>query len=93
MIPLDNALFKAGRHSCNPTVNTSLQYLIFFFTSAHPEILTFFVYKCLFLELTREGNGNPTSVFLTGKVHGQRILAGYSPWSRIELATTEQLST
>ena len=25
------------------------------------------------------GNGNPL-VFLPGKVHGQRSLAGYSPW-------------
>ena len=24
-----------------------------------------------------EGNGNPTSVFLPGKSHGQRTLAGY----------------
>ena len=29
-----------------------------------------------------EGNGNPTPVFLPGKVHGQRSLAGYSPWGR-----------
>ena len=27
-----------------------------------------------------EGNGNPTPVFLPGKVHGQRSLAGCSPW-------------
>ena len=26
----------------------------------------------------------PTPVFLSGKVHGQRSLAGYSPWSRKE---------
>jgi len=26
------------------------------------------------------GNGNPTLVFLPGKFHGQRNLAGYSPW-------------
>ena len=28
-----------------------------------------------------EGNGNP-QVFLPGKSHGQRSLAGYSPWGR-----------
>ena len=28
------------------------------------------------------GNGNP--VFLPGKFHGQRILAGYSPWGHKE---------
>ena len=27
------------------------------------------------------GNGNPL-VFLPGKFHGQRSLAGYSPWGR-----------
>ena len=32
----------------------------------------------------------PTPVFLPGKVHGQRSLAGYSPWSREELDTWMQ---
>ena len=27
-----------------------------------------------------EGNGNPLQIFLPGKLHGQRNLAGYSPW-------------
>ena len=27
-----------------------------------------------------EGNGEPTPVFLPGKSHGQRSLAGYKPW-------------
>ena len=31
-------------------------------------------------------------VFLPGKFHRQRSLAGYSPWGRKELATTERLS-
>ena len=32
-----------------------------------------------------EGNGNPTPVFLPGKLHGQRGLWGYSPWGhRVE---------
>ena len=35
----------------------------------------------------------PTPVFLPGKSHGQKRLAGYSSWSRKELDTTEQLST
>ena len=34
----------------------------------------------------------PTPVFLPGKSHGQRNLAGYSPWGCKELATTEQLT-
>ena len=35
----------------------------------------------------------PPPVFLPGKFHGQRSLAGYSPRGRKELFTTEQLST
>ena len=33
-----------------------------------------------------------TLVFLPGNSHGQRSLAGYSPWSLKESDTTEQLS-
>ena len=35
----------------------------------------------------------PTPVFLPGESHGQRSLAGYSPWSHKESDITEQLST
>ena len=35
----------------------------------------------------------PTPVLLPGEFHGQRSLAGYSPWGRNESDTTEQLST
>ena len=31
--------------------------------------------------------------FLPGKFHGQRSLAGYSPWGREEMDTAEGLST
>ena len=31
-------------------------------------------------------------MFLPGKYHGQRSLAGYSPWNSIELDMAEQLS-
>ena len=31
----------------------------------------------------------PTPVFLPGKFHGQRSLAGYSPWGHKESDTTE----
>ena len=34
----------------------------------------------------------PTPVFLPGEFHGQRNLAGLSPWGHKELDTTEQLS-
>ena len=33
-----------------------------------------------------------TPVFLPGKFHGQRNLAGYSPWGHKELDTIEPLS-
>ena len=33
-----------------------------------------------------------TPVFLPGKFHGQRSLAGYSPWGCKELDTTEHLN-
>ena len=33
--------------------------------------------------------GQPTPIFLPGKSHGQRSLAGYSPWGREELDMTE----
>ena len=35
----------------------------------------------------------PTPVLLPGESHGQRSLAGYSPWGRKELDTTERLTT
>ena len=35
----------------------------------------------------------PTPVFLPGESRGQKSLAGYSPWDRKELDTTERLST
>ena len=38
---------------------------------------------------TGGGNGSPTPVSLLGKSHGQRSLAGYSPWGRTELDTIE----
>ena len=33
-----------------------------------------------------------TPAFLLGKVHGQRSLAGYSPWGRKESEMTERLT-
>ena len=39
-----------------------------------------------------EKEWQPTPVFLPGEFHGQRSLAGYSPWSHRELDTTEQIT-
>ena len=36
-----------------------------------------------------EGNSKPTPIFLSGKSHGQRSLAGYSPWGCKESDMTE----
>ena len=38
------------------------------------------------------GEGNKSPVELPGEFHGQRSLAGYSPWSRKESDTIERLS-
>ena len=35
------------------------------------------------------GHGNPTPVLLPGESHGQRSLAGCSPWGHKESDTTE----
>ena len=37
-------------------------------------------------------NWEPTPVFSLGKSHGEKSLAGYSPWGRKELDTTKQLT-
>ena len=39
-----------------------------------------------------EGNWRPTPVFLPGEFHGQKSLAGYSPWGLKESDTTEWLT-
>ena len=39
------------------------------------------------------GHGNPLQYCCLENPHGQMSLAGYSPWGRKELDTTEQLST
>ena len=39
------------------------------------------------------GIGNPTPVFLLGKFHGQRGLAGYFSWGRKEVDVARPLST
>ena len=36
-----------------------------------------------------EGHGYPTQVFLPGKSHGQRSLAGHRPWNHKESNMTE----
>ena len=39
-----------------------------------------------------EGNGTPLQYCCPEKSHGQRNLAGYSPWGRKDLDTTERLT-
>ena len=39
------------------------------------------------------GEGNASPVYLPGKSHRQRSLAGYSPWGHKESDTTEELMT
>ena len=40
-----------------------------------------------------EGNDKPTPVSLPGESHGQRSLAGYTPWGHKESDTTERLTS
>ena len=40
-----------------------------------------------------KGMGNPFQYSCLKNPHGQRNLAGYSPWGRKELDTTERLNT
>ena len=42
--------------------------------------------------LIGEGNGNSLQYSCLDTPHGQKILAGYSPWGRKELDTTKQLT-
>ena len=42
-------------------------------------------------DLLEKGMATPP-VFLPGEFHGQRSLAGYSPWDHKESDTTEQLT-
>ena len=44
-------------------------------------------------EGAREEDMQPTPVFLPGETHGQRSLAGYSPWAHKESDMTEGLGT
>ena len=59
----------------------------------------FYLFLCFFknwvtlllLLLSWRRKWQPTPVFLPGKSHGRRSLAGYSPWGHKELDTTEWL--
>ena len=44
-------------------------------------------------EIPWSGKRQPIPMFLPGKFHGQRSLAGYSPWGRKESDTAKRLST
>ena len=44
-------------------------------------------------KISRRRKWQPTPAFLPGKSHGQRSLAGYSPWGLKESDMTERLST
>ena len=45
--------------------------------------------QCLGQEDPLEKEWQPTAVFLPGKLHGQRSLAGHCPWGHKESDTTE----
>ena len=45
-----------------------------------------------YVQSTWRREWHPTPIFLPGEFHGQRSLAGYSPWGCKESDTTEQLT-
>ena len=45
--------------------------------------------KCRFVKIPWRREWLPTPMFLPGEFHGQRSLAGYSPWGSKESDTTE----
>ena len=56
------------------------------------------IYVCMYVytwvgKIPWRKKWQPTPEFLSGRFHGQRSLAGYSPWGCQELDTTEWLST
>ena len=58
----------------------------------HPSSPYVFTFKKYNIMLPRRRKWQPTPVFLPGEIHGQRNLAGYSPWGCRESDTTEQLT-
>ena len=59
----------------------------------HKELLISFEKARLYFD---QRNWQPTAVsilFLSGEFHGQKNLAGYSPWGRKESDTIEPLNT
>ena len=48
--------------------------------------------QCLVGKIPWRRKWQPTPVFLPGEFHGQKSLAGYSPWGHKESDMTEQLS-
>ena len=50
------------------------------------------IYHKIYGDILWRRKWQPAPVFLPVKSHGQRSLAGYSPWGNKELDTTEQLN-
>ena len=52
----------------------------------------FYLFRCIYGIIFWGSEWQSTPVFLPGKFHGQRSLAGYSPCGRKESDTTERLT-
>ena len=58
----------------------------------HDKNIKYFkVFEVKYTKFTWRRAQQPTPVFSPGEFHGQRILEGYSPWSRKDLDMNEQL--
>jgi len=50
------------------------------------------IYIYIYIYIVKRGKGNPFQYSSLENPHGQRSLAGYSPWDGKELDMTERLS-
>ena len=82
--PLCAAWVSSGRGGCLPTVSSSRKQA----QAAEPQA-SHFVNPTMFCWRRK---WQPTPVILPGNFHGQRSLAGYSPWGYKESGMAEQLS-
>ena len=100
--PVAKALsYNAGGTGSNPGRGTKIPHIVrwgqtFFFFKKGQHWLHAFIHLLIYFTniysiWSRKWQSIP--VFLPGKSHGQRSLAGYSPWDRKESDTTKRLST
>ena len=96
--PLVSSIFITTCHLQAPMIHTGMDHLESTFGMCqnsfqpfHPHWANSTIYRGLSI-MDRRRQWHPTPVLLPGKSHGQRSLAGYSPWGRRESDTTQWLT-